>query len=385
MPETTTLPTAARVDIALLAVAVTWGSSYAVAKDVVTPDTVFGFLVARFGIAVAALSIPLIPSLRRTTRAECGLGVVFGAILAAILVLETSGVTRTSAANAGLIISLTMVITPLLDRPRELPRAFHAATGAAVLGVVLLTQGSGFALPGLGDLLVLLAACTRALHVTAIARLTAGREHDTSRMTLIQLATVLAVAAPLAEIHGAGLAPTLASMTAPDWLRTAYLALACTIFAFYAQMWAVRHTSPSRVGLLLGTEPVWALTCGLLLVGEALTPTGLLGAALVLAGTTWGRGIDTALRARPTPVVTGPPPGSARPGSRPPPNGHGQTSGLTTRVRIANGPTRPSGCPGREYGSVRDSGRRYWGGRCGCPWSARSARSRRNDGDCTDR
>ena len=39
------------VDIALLAVAVVWGSSYPTAKEVVTTDSVFAFLVIRFTIA----------------------------------------------------------------------------------------------------------------------------------------------------------------------------------------------------------------------------------------------------------------------------------------------------------------------------------------------
>lgn len=55
------------------------------------------------------------------------------------------------------------------------------------------------------------------------------------------------------------------------------------------QMWAVRKTSPSRVSLLLGTEPLWAAAAGIAIGGERLGTLGLLGALLVLVGTTWGR------------------------------------------------------------------------------------------------
>ena len=44
------------VDLALLAVAVAWGSSYPAAKDAVTGYGVFGFLAIRFGIAVLGLA-----------------------------------------------------------------------------------------------------------------------------------------------------------------------------------------------------------------------------------------------------------------------------------------------------------------------------------------
>ncbi len=71
-----------------------------------------------------------------------------------------------------------------------------------------------------------------------------------------------------------------------------YLVVACTVFAFLIQTWAVRRTSPSRVSLLLGTEPVWAAIIGITIARDAVTPVGLLGIALILAGTAWGRGIE---------------------------------------------------------------------------------------------
>ncbi|MBB5928077.1 hypothetical protein FHS34_003540 [Streptomyces echinatus] len=52
---------------------------------------------------------------------------------------------------------------------------------------------------------------------------------------------------------------------------------------------AVRRTSPSRVSLLLGTEPVWAAAVGIAVGGDRPGVPGLLGAVLVLAGTAWGR------------------------------------------------------------------------------------------------
>lgn len=54
-------------------------------------------------------------------------------------------------------------------------------------------------------------------------------------------------------------------------------------------MWSVRRTSPSRVGLLLGTEPLRAAAAGIAIDGERLGVLGAVGAVLVLAGTVWGR------------------------------------------------------------------------------------------------
>ena len=78
-----------------------------------------------------------------------------------------------------------------------------------------------------------------------------------------------------------------------------YLSLFCTLFAFFVQMWAVRATSPSRVSLLLGTEPLWAAIFGITVAGNRMGPLALLGGALVLVATEWGR------RTAPTPGPTG--------------------------------------------------------------------------------
>jgi drug/metabolite transporter (DMT)-like permease len=297
-------------DLALLSVAVVWGSSYVAAKDVVTADSVFSFLVIRFAVAAVGLAILLAPRLRSIKRSEVFLGVAFGAILSAVFILETFGVTGTSASNAGLIIALTIVMTPILQRclgHTHLPPMFYAASALAVCGVALLTQRAGFAAPGLGDLLILLAAVARAVHVTAIARLSAGRSVDSARVTLIQFCTALSLFVILSQITGQGIGEAAAQMGTRSWLITVYLALGCTVFAFFIQIWAVRRTSPARVSLLLGTEPLWASAIGIFLAGDQVTLLGVAGAVLILIGTNWGRAIETR---RDSPAKRHPSPGT---------------------------------------------------------------------------
>jgi drug/metabolite transporter (DMT)-like permease len=281
-----------RVDLALLAVALVWGSSYLAAREVATAESVFAFLAIRFALAAAGLAIVLAPRLRYMTREEVVLGVAFGAILSAILVLETLGVTMTTATNAGLIISLAVVMTPLLDRwvgHTALPPAFYGAAVMAVVGVGMLTQSSGAAAPGRGDLLILLAAAARAVHVTAIARLSANRSLDSARVTLVQLCTGLVIFLAMSRTGGPGIGEVAAGMSIQSWLITAYLAFICTVFAFVVQTWAVRRTSPSRVSLLLGTEPLWAAVIGVGLARDPVTVVGLIGALLILVGAQRGR------------------------------------------------------------------------------------------------
>ncbi|BBY63656.1 DMT family transporter [Mycolicibacterium helvum] len=301
------------VDVALLVVAVAWGSSYLAAKEVATTESVFGFLVIRFALAAAGLMVVLGTRLRRITRSEIAFGGLFGTILSVIFTLETFGLTTTSASNAGLIISLTIVLTPLLEQwihGTRLPATFYCASMVAVLGVGLLTQRGGYARPSLGDVLMVLAAAARAGHVIVMAHLSRGRSLNPGCVTLVQICFCLAVFSTVAQFTGRGAGDVAAHLPLQGWLITAYLALACTVFAFVIQAWAVRRTSPARVSLLLGTEPLWAAAVGILVAGDPLSVAAVAGAMLVLAGTNWGRTIVVASSSEPRPAPSQAPPSS---------------------------------------------------------------------------
>ncbi|MFG2924635.1 DMT family transporter [Streptomyces sp. NPDC048305] len=281
-------------DLPLLLVAAVWGASYLAAKGITTTHTVIAVLVLRFTIVLPALVLAGWRGLRALSAAQWRGAALLGLMLSVIFLLETYGVVHTSATNAGLIISLTMIFTPLAEaavtRVRP-PASFLAAAGLSVVGVVLLTQGGGFTSPSAGDLLMLLAALARTVHVLAMARVKAVQDADSLPLTTVQLGGALVVFAVLAGLPGTGAAPwsVAADFGAREWAGLLFLSVLCTLFAFFVQMWSVRRSSPSRVSLLLGTEPLWAAAAGIAIGGERLGIPGMAGAVLVLAGTAWGR------------------------------------------------------------------------------------------------
>ncbi|MEU4727507.1 DMT family transporter [Streptomyces sp. NPDC023588] len=283
-----------RADLPVLAVAVVWGGSYLAAKGVTTAHTVVAVLVLRFALVLPVLVVAGWGRLRALTPAQLRGAGLLGLVLGGIFLLETYGVVHTSATNAGLIISLTMILTPLAEAAvsRRAPSgAFLAAAALSVGGVVLLTQGAGFTAPASGDLLILGAACARTVHVLLMARVKAVQDADALSLTTVQLGGAVLVFALLAALPGTGDSPWSAAVGfgAAQWAGLAFLSVFCTLFAFFVQMWAVRRTSPSRVSLLLGTEPLWAALAGIAIGGEHLGPLGYAGVVLVLAGTAWGR------------------------------------------------------------------------------------------------
>ncbi|UHJ55031.1 DMT family transporter [Mycolicibacterium fortuitum] len=143
--------------------------------------------------------------------------------------------------------------------------------------------------PRAGDIVIVIAALVRAVHVTVMARMSETHEIDSARTTLVQLTTVAVLALILCAATGQSVAAVTAGYGATDWCVLGYLVFACTVFAFLVQLRALRTSSPARVSLLLGTEPLWAAVIGIAVAGDPLTAKAIAGAALVIAGTTWGR------------------------------------------------------------------------------------------------
>ncbi|MFB6824005.1 DMT family transporter [Streptomyces virginiae] len=287
-------PRAWLADLPVLAVAVVWGGSYLAAKGITTTHTVIAVLVLRFALVLPVLVVAGWTRLRALRPAQLRGAGLLGLVLGGIFLLETYGVVHTSATNAGLIISLTMIFTPLAEaavRKQAPSLGFLGAAAVSVAGVVLLTQGAGFTAPGAGDLLILGAAFARTLHVLLMARVEAVQDADPLSLTTVQLGAAVLVFALLAAVPGTGDSPWAAAVDfgPAEWAGLAFLSVFCTLFAFFVQMWAVRRTSPSRVSLLLGTEPLWAAVAGIAIGGEEPGLLGYVGALLVLVGTAWGR------------------------------------------------------------------------------------------------
>ncbi|MBV8620858.1 MAG: EamA family transporter [Curvibacter sp.] len=276
-------------DAALLLVALVWGTSYGVAKNALGYYPVLGFLAVRF-LLTAALLGPVLWRLHAPARRQAwAAGLPLGAWMLAIFLCETYGVAHTDASLAAFLISLCVVWTPLVEwallqrRPR---RALLGFVALSVAGAVLLTgawsHGRGW---GLGEGLMLAAALLRAITVCQTARLTRGRQIPALALTAVQ-STVIGLGSLAFALAGPQTLPPLPTAGA-FWGACAYLVLGCTVFAFFVQNWALRHSEPSRVALLMGSEPVFGALFGVLCLGESMSPVQWLGGALVVGAALW--------------------------------------------------------------------------------------------------
>ncbi len=280
------------VDITILAVAAVWGGSYLAARELTKVASIGGLLAVRFLLAGLILGLLWFFKRERFSKTDVLLGTVFGLTQASIMWVETWGLSVTTATNAGLIISLTILFTPILESAWKrswLPRGFFIATIVSFFGLVMLVGGNGITAPNYGDALMLLAALVRTFHVTAQGRLTEGRKVSSLNAIMMQC-LVCGMCYLIADPSGSWAAAS--SFDARSWMLMAFLVLFCSVFAFAAQLWAIKKTSASRSSLLLSTEPIWAVAVGSALGGELLGWIGYFGAAVIIVASYLGQGIE---------------------------------------------------------------------------------------------
>ena len=201
--------------------------------------------------------------------------------------LLSVGISRTSAAHAGLIIAQIPVFTGLFAAlvDRRYPHAYWwLGTTVAVIGTCFLvlyrdgTAGGDASITG--DLIVL-----AGVQVCAIGYITGSRlvgVIGARATTFWGIAVAAVVLAPVA-VAIAGRTEWAAVDTA-SWLGVAYLAFLGSVGAYLAWFWALSHGGITRISTAQLAQPVVTLVLAALMLGETITPPLVLIAGVIVAG-----------------------------------------------------------------------------------------------------
>ncbi|MGJ7547613.1 DMT family transporter [Pseudomonas alloputida] len=284
--------TSARInmaDAALLLVAMVWGSSYPAVKLALAYTTVLAFVFIRFSLAGIFMLPILLRGMKGRSTKTLWCGAIQGVLLFLIFVFETAGVQKTSAANAAFFISTCVLMTPILEflifkKPlsgETLLACLLSCIGAAMIGL-----NSSFSLRlNEGDFIILAAALLRSAGIIVTKYWVGDKDLDSGALTAIQMLTValLAGVGLIAFDQGGHVSSITTNPT--FWLTTLYLVIFCTLIAFYIQTHMVRKTSPTRVILIMGMEPVFGAAFAILLLSESLTVWQYAGGLLIIAST----------------------------------------------------------------------------------------------------
>lgn len=291
----------------LLACAVTlFGGSFVAARSLLAPGdpadqrlTPLVLAAVRFGLA-GLVFVPILlvrwvwraRAARSTARLSRGdlLRIAFlGQIgVSFFFWIQYVGVQRT---NAGISAILTVGLTPLLTaafaawwigEPFRRSYAIAFALGFAGTAIVAAQGGAGLTVGyspdfALGAACLIVNACCFAVYSTLIRDLRA--RIDPLTMTAgVNIAGALGL---LLFVSLFGDWRPVADLAAHQWLAVGYLALGCSVIAFFGMIYALARLEAGRVSAWNYLEPPIALLFGALLLGERIGLPSLLGGVLI--------------------------------------------------------------------------------------------------------
>ena len=281
-------------DFLLVSIAIVWGASYSLTKGALDFTPVLLFLVIRFGITFLFLLPFTIKNLLKSSKKSLIFGSLLGLVLSGIFLAETYGVKYTTAINATILISLSIIFTPFIDsfRTKQLPsiKLIFAAI-LSIVGIYILTGNQDISLNS-GDILILIAATLRAVMLTFTKIFTNKYNINSLALTQIQMGSILVVSFILLIV-------TTSNINMPTefgfWSKLLFIVIFCTIFAFFAQNYGLKHSSPNKASLLMGTEPLFGVIFAVVLLNENLTLNIVIGAVLIFVATYIGVREDSKL------------------------------------------------------------------------------------------
>ncbi len=274
------MSTAARgalADLALLAVAVVWGTTFPLAKRILEVLPPFWYLAVRFAVASSVL-LPLSwRQLAHAPREDWARSVGVGLALTAGYALQTLGLQGSGATDAAFLTGLFVVLVPLLGAlwgRRPSPWEWGGIL-AGTAGLALLTGGPA----GLGGPELLLVACAGsfAVHILLL-------DAVAPRLPAGSLGSVQMLVAAAGSAAFAAAEPVPANVPGEVWFAVVGMGVLASAAAFTVQSWAQRFTSPTHVGLVFTAEPVSAALLARWWLGESLSPSQWTGAGLILIG-----------------------------------------------------------------------------------------------------
>lgn len=265
-------------NLLLLFAAILWGFGNVAQKTVL--EHLDPFSVVGMRCLIAALIVVPYAMTHAAPRAAgfwpslLAVSAFFGAAMA----LQQFAFIEASVTNASFLVNTATVMTPLLAwfLFGERPVMLILLAACATLGGILLLLGE-LDHANRGDLLALASAVFFALWMIQLGR-HMRRYGDAPTAAGVQFLLAATVILPIGA-GGGSLTFDAVVNAAPELL---ILGVFSTAIAFGIQTWAQRYTSASHAAVIVSAESVFGAIGGAAFLGERLSTTAGLGAAIVL-------------------------------------------------------------------------------------------------------
>ncbi|MET0659358.1 MAG: DMT family transporter [Steroidobacteraceae bacterium] len=294
--------------VAVIASMVIWGSTFVVTKVAATEIPALSLACLRF-VAAAVVLVPLavargalmrlpkpLPWGVLTCMAFSGMALFTIAFNYALMFASASqGAFIFAALPAAIALAAVLIL-----KERPTPRRIGGVL-LSVMGVVLVIanaeQHTSSPQPFLGALWMLGAVLAWTVY-TVIAK----RIETLDQIGVITWVTLLAVVMllPLAAIETAQRPWAMPSLRA--WMGVVFLGVVASALAYVAYGYALRHLEASLVGVFTNLDPIVGVLTAVLLMGEPLHPTQIVGGVVALSGM-WLASATTSSSPDRTPLV----------------------------------------------------------------------------------
>jgi len=266
--------------LGLLFTTVIWGATFILVKWTIEELDVYYFLFLRFFAATVFMLIIFGKRLRGIDKDTIFSSLILSILFGGSFILQTEGLSKTSATNTAMITGLYLVIIPIISSLflKESIRLLSIIGCVfSIAGLYLLTQYNYSGI-SLGDLLALGCAFGFAWHIVLTGKFT--KRHKTIPLVLFQFIFISIFFGIITLAKGS----YTAHISEISWITIAITSILASVFALIIQTAAQKHVDPTRVGIIFALESVFGAFFACRIGGETITNLALAGAGLMLIG-----------------------------------------------------------------------------------------------------
>ncbi|QHI71440.1 DMT family transporter [Aminipila terrae] len=265
-------------NLSLMIIVFIWGFSFVWLKVCAEEINEMSLMTLRFGIGFIIPFVVFIKKFRNLDFETIKHGIIIGLILFVAYLGATFGGYKTSASNAGFLVSLSVIMIPIISFVlfKQKPELnIIVSCIMAVVGVALLTFSAGMSL-NTGDALCLLCALFIAFQIMYTDKVI--EKVDAIAIGIIQIGVVALLSFIVTAFTGHLEFP----QTQIAWEALLAYGILNTACAFIVQMKAQQYTTPEYVGIIFAFEPAYNAVAANLFLGESLTVKAYLGGILLI-------------------------------------------------------------------------------------------------------
>ncbi|NJL24416.1 MAG: DMT family transporter [Calothrix sp. SM1_5_4] len=260
-----------------------WGFGFIAAVWALARVNAFELTFLRFVLA-ALLLLPVAFINPESIRASLRMSFWPAVLLTGTLIFQTWGLQYTTATKSGFITTLYVVFVPLLEsfiEKKRLPGAIWICVALSFVGTGFIVN-AGFGTINVGDLLTLVCALLATGQIYWL-----GRVQSAGALSFRVQSRANALGGRTVRASGdrlrLGLQAGANRFVAADGLFWAFcfLTYGSTVLAFFLQVRAQAHLTPTVSSLLFLLESPFAMVFAILLLGEGLGPLETMGATLI--------------------------------------------------------------------------------------------------------